>query len=111
MILSILKTFIPINFRAVCIIDDDELFEMWLSIEADRIARYTLTFLSNSSLPRVSFDTNPSAEAVLKALAGQDYIDPLSPLDDSQLTVVSIEFVFEWQKNKPNKQKLNDKSE
>jgi hypothetical protein len=33
------KTVIVINVSAVCIIDDDELFEMWLSIEADRIAR------------------------------------------------------------------------
>jgi hypothetical protein len=35
-------------------------------------------FQLTSSLPRVSFDTNPSVAAVLKAIAGDDeYLDPL----------------------------------
>ena len=66
--------------RATCIIDDDDLFDMWVSIEVERQARYLLSSLSLSidgSLPRVSFNTTPSATAVLKAIAGDDYFDPL----------------------------------
>jgi hypothetical protein len=62
---------------AICIIDDDELFEMWCSIEVNRLARFILRCNSDSSLPRVSFETNPSAASVLKAIAGEDYVDPL----------------------------------
>jgi hypothetical protein len=29
-----------LTFRTIRIIDDDDLFEMWLSIEVDRLARY-----------------------------------------------------------------------
>lgn len=62
---------------AICIIDDDELFEMWCSIEVNRLARFILRCNADSSLPRVCFDTNPSAASVLKAISGEDYIDPL----------------------------------
>ena len=31
--------------RSICIIDDDELFEMWVASEVDRIARYSSQYL------------------------------------------------------------------
>ena len=66
------------TFR-VCIIDDDELFEMWLTVEADRIARLFLTFSAqvDRSLPKVTFETSPTATAVLEAISGNEYVDPL----------------------------------
>jgi hypothetical protein len=62
---------------AICIIDDDELFEMWCSIEVNRLARFISRCNADSSLPRVSFETSASAASVLKAIAGEDYVDPL----------------------------------
>jgi hypothetical protein len=62
--------------RAVCIIDDEELFDTWLSIEVDRLARCH-PVLIDLSLPRVSFQANESVDVALKAIGGEDYVDPL----------------------------------
>lgn len=89
--------------RSIYIIDDDdELFEMWIMSEVDRMARYAVhrRNIVDSRLPRASFEMSASATVAIKAISGDDYVDPLLLILKTILTVVSIEFECDTRRNK-----------
>lgn len=52
---------------------------MWITSELDRIARYAVQQrnIVDNRLPRASFEMSASATVAVKAISGDNYVDPL----------------------------------